>query len=330
MKKPVAVLLVAGALLFSTSLFANPDSRVVENPIIKQFITDMVKKHGFKRKALQNLFAQAEIKPEIIDRMNRPAEAWPWYRYRKLFLTQERIEQGVEFWRENKDTLQKAEDKFGVAAEIVVAILGVETKYGRIKGTFRLLDSLTTLVVDYPKRSKFFKKELEQFLLLAREEGFDPLQLTGSYAGAMGKSQFIASSYRHYAIDFNGDGVRDLLHSNEDAIGSIASYLANNGWERGEPIAAEASVTGGKYKKLLKKGLKPKLKFAKLNSYGVKSSERFKDKSKVALVELEKTEESKEYWVILQNFYAITRYNHSPLYAMAAFQLGENIRQKMQ
>jgi len=304
------------------------ESRSVENqPVIKSFIKDMEKKHGFDKSALRELFSKAEIKPEIIEKMTRPAEAWPWHRYRNLFLKQERIDQGVSFWRENEDLLQRAEKKYGVPAEVIVAILGVETKYGRIKGTFRLIDSLTTLVLDYPKRSKFFKRELEQFLLLAREEGFDPLTLTGSYAGAMGKPQFISSSYRHYAIDFSGDGVRDLLNNTADAVGSIASYLARHGWQRGEPITVEAKVSGKKYQKLIKKGLKPKVKVAKFQDYGVQTQASLKPNAKAALIELEKTEETKEHWVVLKNFYAITRYNHSPLYAMAAYQLGQSIKQ---
>ncbi len=298
-----------------------------KSPIIVEFIAHMTKTHGFQQVALENLFSDVKHLPDVVKRMTRPAEAWPWHRYRKLLVKPERIEQGIEFWRENEETLHKAEKEFGVPAEIIVAILGVETRYGRIKGHFRLLDSLSTLVVDYPKRSKFFKKELEQMLLLARDEDFDPSVLMGSYAGAMGYPQFISSSYRHYAIDFSGDGVRDLFNSRIDAIGSIASYLSKHGWQAGEPITAQAAVDGGKFKKLIKKGLKPKLSYAELVDYGVSSPMTVKPNTKTALIELEQTD-AKEYWVVLRNFYAITRYNHSQLYAMAVYQLAQNIKQQ--
>lgn len=297
---------------------------IVEDPIIVDFIDDMSKKHQFDKAELTKLFSQAELLPEVIERMTRPAEAWPWHRYRALFIKQERIEQGVEFWLEHEETLRQAEQKFGVPANIIVAIIGVETRYGRLKGTYRLIDSLSTLVVDYPKRSKFFKRELEQMLLLTREEGFDPLQLKGSYAGAMGFPQFIASSYRHYAIDFSGDEVRDLLNNPKDAIGSVASYLSRHGWQSGAPIAAMAGVNGGKYKKLVKLGYKPKTQFASLSDYGVTSSMDFNPNAKAALIELEQ-KEAPEHWVVFNNFYAITRYNHSELYAMAVYQLGQAI-----
>ena len=321
--KPACLILL---LLNTTTLYADESQRIVDNPLIVSLINDMVKKHGFDKQYLISVFSKAEFKPEIIERINRPAESWPWYRYRKLFLKQKRIEQGVQFWKKNEKVLQRAEKTFGVPAQIIVAILGVETRYGRNKGQFRLIDSLSTLVVDYPKRSNFFKKELEQLLLLAREEKFDPLSLTGSYAGAMGKPQFIASSYRHYAIDFDHDGVRDLLSDTADAVGSVASYLARHGWVRGETIAAEASISGNRYKKLIQKGLKPQLKFASFKSYGVQSNTAIRPDWNAALIELEKTKTSQEQWIVLQNFYAITRYNHSPLYAMAAFQLGESIK----
>lgn len=326
MKLRLFLLVFITSILFSPLNVLAKTQSIAENPIIVQFINDMVKKHKFKKSELQALFDQAVLLPEVIERMTKPAEAWPWHRYRNLFIKQERIDQGVEFWRANEEVLRKAENKFGVPAEIIVAIIGVETRYGRLKGKFRLLDSLSTLVVDYPKRSKFFKKELEQMLLLARDEGFKPIEMMGSYAGAMGYPQFIASSYRHYAIDFSGDGVRDLVNNSHDAIGSVASYLSRHGWKEGEPIAAVASVNGGKYKKLVKKGLKPKTKFVKLADYGVTSSENFSPKAKAALIELEQ-KESHEHWVIFNNFYAITRYNHSQLYAMAVYQLAGKIKQ---
>ncbi len=298
-----------------------------KNPIVVEFIDDMAKKHKFDKLELKVMFEQVEILPEVIKKITRPAESWPWYRYRNLFMKQDRIDQGVEFWNENAKQLARAEKKFGVPAQIIVAIIGVETKYGRLTGTYRLLDSLTTLVVDYPRRSKFFKKELEHVLLLAREEKIDPLTVHGSYAGAMGKPQFMPSSYRAYAIDFNGDGHRDLWNNTADAIGSVASYLKKHGWKANQPIAGVAKVEGESYKRFLKKGIKPKVKLNEIGKYNVSTDLDESSMLKAALIELEQ-KNGKEYWLGLRNFYAITRYNHSKLYAMAVYQLAESVKEK--
>jgi len=326
----IRILFIAGFLLLNAiPSFANVANQknVLDNPIIASFINDMVKKHQFDRQALNSMFSTVKLMPEIIEKMTRPAESLPWHRYKNIFLKDKRIDQGIQFWNENTERLQQAEKKFGVPAQIIVAILGVETRYGRITGGYRLIDSLSTIVIDYPKRRSFFKKELEQLLLLAREESFDPLSLTGSYAGAMGKPQFIASSYRHYAIDFDGDGVRDLLNNTADAIGSIASYLSRHGWQRGNPVTIPATVSNDSYKRFLKKGMKPKVALNKIDSYGVSVKSLPKKSLNASLVELEQ-ESGNEYWLGLPNFYAITRYNHSNLYAMAVFQLSEAVKLK--
>jgi len=299
------------------------------NPIVVEFIDNMASKHEFNKLELTAMFEQVEILPEVIKKITRPAESWPWHRYRNLFMKQERIDQGVEFWNENAEQLALAEKKFGVPAEIIVAIIGVETKYGRITGTYRLLDSLTTLVVDYPRRSKFFKRELEHVLLLAREEKIDPLSVQGSYAGAMGKPQFMPSSYRAYAIDFDGDGHRDLWNNTADAIGSVASYLKKHKWKANQPIAGVAKVEGENYKQFLKKGLKPKVKLNEIGKYNVSTDLDESLNLKAALIELEQ-KNGKEYWLGLGNFYAITRYNQSKLYAMAVYQLAESVKEKKQ
>jgi len=323
--------LVKSSIVCVFSLFialnAQASTTVVTNPVISQFIDDMVKKHKFEKSDLKTLFADVQLLPDVIEKITRPAEAWPWHRYRNIFLKDKRINQGVQFWNENAAILAKAEKKYGVPAEIIVAILGVETRFGRIEGGYRLIDSLTTLVVDYPRRSKFFKKELEHVLLLSREEKFDPKTLMGSYAGAIGKPQFMPSSYRSYAIDFDGDGIRDLLNNTADAVGSVASYLAKHGWQKNNPIATRATIEGNAYKKFLKKGLKPKVKLAEINKYKVTAKDQFSSELKAALIELEQ-KEGMEYWLGLRNFYAITRYNHSQLYAMAVYQLAENIKNK--
>jgi membrane-bound lytic murein transglycosylase B len=322
------LLLVLAAILLSTSHFVFAKTgKVGDNPMITSFIDKMVKKHDFKREELTRLFAQVEHLPEIVERMNKPAEGLPWHRYRQIFVKENRIEQGVQFWRENEADLRRAEEKYGVPAEIIVAIIGVETRYGRHKGGFRVLDSLATLAVDYPRRSKFFTREMEEFLLLSRAEGFEPRSIMGSYAGAMGKPQFIASSYRRYAVDFNGDGVRDLLNSSADAIGSVANYLKRHGWKRGQSVVHKAEVSGNKFKKLVDKGLKPHTKVAVLPTLGVRSKEGIKNSLKTALIELDQ-KNGKEYWLGMNNFYAITRYNHSALYAMAVYQLGSAIDER--
>lgn len=298
---------------------------LVERQDVRTFIDEMVAKHKFDKTALIKLFRQAAIKPKIIEAMNRPAEAKPWYEYRKIFIKSGRIKGGVNFWNENVEALERAEARFGVPAEFIVAIIGVETRFGKYKGTHKVLDSLMTLAFEYPKRSKFFRSELEQYLLLAREEGIDPLLLKGSYAGAMGKPQFISSSYRHYAIDFDDDGKRDLLTNTADAIGSVANYFSKHKWVPGQAVVSQANVKGKKYKALLKEGLKPRTALKRFPEYGVTIPGDVKKSLLGALVELE-LKSGYEYWVGLQNFYVITRYNRSPLYAMAVYQLSQKIR----
>ena len=327
MVRIIVISLLVGILVMPQA-FANAASPST-HPIVTGFIDNMVKKHQFDKNQLNAMFKQVEILPEVIQKITRPAEAWPWYRYRNLFMKQERIDQGVVFWNEHAEQLQQAEKKFGVPAHIIVAILGVETKYGRITGSYRLLDSLTTLMIDYPRRSKFFSKELEHVLLLSREENIDPLTVQGSYAGAMGKPQFMPSSYRAYAIDFDGDGHRDLWNNSADAIGSVASYLKRHGWKANQPIVGVAKVEGDGYKQFLKKGLKPKVKLSELKNYQVTTDLDESSSNKAALIELEQ-KNGNEYWIGLSNFYAITRYNHSKLYAMAVYQLAESVRDKRQ
>lgn len=296
-----------------------------DNPDTKVFIAEMVQKHGFDADKLQALFAKTEYKQSIIDAITRPAESKPWYQYRPIFVTQKRIKQGVTFWNEHAEILERAEKEFGIPAAIMVAIIGVETRYGRNTGGYRVMDSLSTLAFDYPKRSKFFRGQLEQFLLMAREERVDPLLLSGSYAGAMGQPQFIPSSFRSYAIDYDKDGRRDLWNSTADVIGSVANYFHRHHWSEGKAIATRAKVRGTLYKPLVEKGYKPSLTLEQLQESGVKLLHSIAPESEVALLQLE-TRGGHEYWVTLHNFYVITRYNHSPLYAMAAFQLSEAIK----
>lgn len=293
---------------------------------VQAFITEMVRNHGFERDRLEALLAEARPQPAVLSAISRPAEARPWHEYRPIFLTRARILAGAAFWDSHAAVLQRALQRFGVPPEIVVAIIGVETRYGARTGGIRVLDALATLAFRYPRRSGFFRSELEQYLLLVRQEELDPLALRGSYAGAMGLPQFIASSYRRYAVDFDGDGRRDLLDDPDDAIGSVANYLAEHGWRRGEPIAAPAQVDGAPYRELLGRGLKPQIPIGEMKARGLRIDAALPDSQPGALIELE-TGDGYEYWVGLENFYAITRYNHSALYAMAVYQLAQAIRE---
>lgn len=296
---------------------------------VKKFISSLADKHGFDANQLRKLFGEVRLKQAIIDTITRPAESKPWYEYRPIFLTESRIREGARFWNTHREDLARAEREYGVAPEIIVAILGVETRYGRYKGNYRVMDALATLAFAYPPRAKFFRSELEQYLLLAREEGLDPLSVTGSYAGAMGFAQFISSSYRHYAVDFDGDGKRDLWNNTSDAIGSIANYLKRHHWKPGEKVTVPALVGGNHIKVTVKKGYKPHSSVAELRKRGVTPKEITDPSARAALVELE-TRTGHEYWLGLDNFYVITRYNHSPLYAMAVYQLGQAILEQLE
>jgi len=307
----------------------NAQADISKRKQVKQFIKTMVEKEGFDQSELTTLFEQVEIKDKIIKAMSRPAESvLTWHTYRPIFLKKDRIRGGVKFWQENEKTLAAAAEKYGVPEEIIIAIIGVETKYGKHKGTYRVMDAISTLAFAFPKRSKFFTKELKEYLLLTREENIEPLSLLGSYAGAMGKPQFIPSSYRAYAVDFDGDGKRDLINNTKDVIGSVANYFKRHHWKRGEPVIVRAKLK--KYrpnviKKLVKKGIKPKLTLASLAKKDIYSRKKLPMDTKVALIELKQKKGKREYWLGLKNFYVISRYNHSQLYSMAVYQLSLEI-----
>lgn len=291
---------------------------------LDEFVSEMIQKHAFDRGQLTVLLKGAELKERILQAIASPAEAKPWHAYRPIFVTQSRIKEGAEFWSENEAALARASEVYGVAPEIIVAIIGVETRYGRHKGGFRVLDSLATLAFNYPKRSQFFRSELEQFLLLTREENLDPLQPLGSYAGAMGRPQFISSSYRRYAVDFDNDGFRDLWENNTDAIGSVANYFARHGWQPGQPVTRRATLRGEGFKAVLSDSPKTDRTAGELRQHGVTFDAELGDDLAATLFALE-TESEPEHWVGFRNFYVITRYNHSILYAMAVYQLSREI-----
>ncbi len=297
-----------------------------ESATVRQFVNEMVVKHDFDAAKLTRLLGHARAQPKIIAAMRRPAEAKPWHQYRELFLTPKRIQEGAAFWINAQPWLDKAEERYGVPAEIIVGIIGVETQYGQHKGKFKVLDALTTLAFSYPERAPFFRAELENFILLAREEQIDPLTLTGSYAGAIGVPQFMPSSYRRFAVDFDGDGKKDLIGSTADTIGSVANYFKSHEWRPGQSVITAATIQGDAYRGLLEQGLKPQTSLAQFAGHGVTLADPKPPGMELgALIELEAAQ-GPEYWVGLQNFYVITRYNRSPLYAMAVYQLAQEIR----
>lgn len=317
--------IAAGLLGCATLATAQP--RFGQEGELDEFIQELISRHEFDAAELRELLQQAEPRQDIIDAMNNPAERLPWHRYRPIFLRPERIEHGVAFWDKHATLLQVISADYGVPPEILVAIVGVETYYGRYKGKHRVLDALATLGFNYPPRAPFFRRELEQFLLLAREEDLDPLELTGSYAGAMGMPQFIPSSYRNYAADGDGDGRRDLFNNPADILASVANYFRRHHWEPGGPVAVPAQVQGGGWQAVNDKDLKPSRRFAELQDAGVKTQASIDGNTTSRLLVLE-AKDGNEYWATFNNFYVITRYNHSPLYAMAVFQLAEEIKNK--
>ena len=296
-------------------------------PEVNVFIADMVERHGFEQAELTRIFRKAQFQPVIIRAISQPVTARPWHEYRPLFVNERRTSGGVTFWNSHAATLQQARKEYGVPEEIVAAVIGVETIYGTQTGKHRVLDALVTLAFDYPRRAEFFRGELEQYLLLTREQGTDALQLRGSYAGAIGIPQFMPSSYRRYAIDFDGDGKKELLHSPTDAIGSVANYLKVFGWEAGQTAVVRAQVSGEGYQEALAAGIKPGFTLAQMKQLGVTPLETtdIPHDRLVALFVLE-GKDGPEYWLGFNNFYVITRYNRSTYYAMSVLQLAEEIR----
>jgi membrane-bound lytic murein transglycosylase B len=331
LKTTVVLLTSLAAMPACTTTAAAPESPgYLAHPEARSFIDEIAARHDFSRDELTAIFSQAQRREDILELMRRPAEKrLAWYEYRKIFLTQSRIDGGIAFWNQHAEILDRAERELGVDAQIIVAIIGVETRYGGNTGSHRVLDALATLAFDYPPRSKFFRGELENYLVLAREESIDLLSTKGSYAGAMGYGQFIPSSYRQYAVDFDHDGKRDLWNSPMDIIGSVANYMHKHGWDLGAQVVIPASVSGDAYKPVLEKGLKPHTALKQLKQAGIKPSTAVPDDVTAALVTLE-NKDGPGYWLALNNFYVITRYNRSPLYAMAVYQLSEEIRQTRQ
>lgn len=321
MLKPV--LLVLCGLLPA----AAANATVTERSDVQEFVRSMVERHGFDESELRSTLADVRILDDVLKAISRPAEALPWHEYRKIFLQEDRVNLGVEFWRQNAAALERAREAYGVPPEFIVAIIGVETRYGKQTGKYRVLDSLVTLGFDYPKRAEFFRSELEQFLLMTREQGLDPRQVRGSYAGAMGIPQFISSSFRRYAVDFDVDGATDIWDNPVDAIGSVGNYFHSHGWLKGGLVVLPAQVGEEAAAALRTDDLEPRIEAEALAAHGVDPAIPVPPGEKVKLLELE-AEFGKEYWLAFWNFYVITRYNRSVHYAMAVYLLAELIKQK--
>ena len=305
-----------------------------EHPGTDEFVKRAVSEYGLPENEVRALLNEAEYKQSIIDAISRPAEGKPWHQYRPIFLTDKRISEGIDFWQENSELIAAASKKFGVDEAIIVAIIGVETFYGRITGGYRTIDALVTLGFYYPKnlssdRSPFFSSELMHYMQLASEEGLPADEITGSYAGAMGMGQFMPSSYREYAVDFDGDGSRNLWRSTADVVGSVANYLHRHGWQPGQPVTYRAIASKeAAFDEISRRDFRPTLSVAQWQEKGFRSSSELSPELPAAVLKLVE-EDRNIYWLTFKNFYVITRYNRSPRYAMAVYQLSQEIKKGM-
>lgn len=325
MRRLKALCLNLTLLLLCFSVHA--DQRFVQRKDVQQFINQMVQQHQFNRQALTQVMSQVQLQPQIIVSMDKPYEKKNWDVYKQIFVTPERVQGGIEFWQKNRKALERAERQFGVPASVIVAIIGVETRYGKNQGSYRVLDALSTLAFNYPKRSEFFTKELREFLLLCREHKVLPTQYLGSYAGAMGKPQFMPSSYRYYAASFNNNTHIDLMNDDNAVIASVANYFREHGWKENASVAQPAKVTGSKYKKINTANKVAAYQLKQLAWAGVKplKASSTSTTGKLGLIELT-TDEGQEFWMTYPNFYVITRYNSSPQYALAVYLLSQQLR----
>lgn len=299
-----------------------------KRPETAAFISEMAREHGFSEKQLRALFGQVKREPLVLEAIDRPVLAPPkWFEYQANFLTPARLSGGLIFWQRNREALARVEARYGVPAEVVVAIIGVETFYGRNTGRYRVVDALATLAFDYPRRAEFFRKELAQFLLLAREQKLSPLTPEGSYAGAMGLPQFMPSSYRRYAVDFDGDGKVNIWRDGPDVIGSVANFLVEHGWSAGEPALVPVTVDGTGLAAAFDRGLSTRRSLRSWIDLGVQFSDAgLVQSDPMGMIVLLEGETADEYRFGLQNFQVLMRYNRSRLYATAVWDLAQALR----
>lgn len=302
-----------------------------KRPEVKAFIRDMAKRHGFVEKELTYMFSRVKREESILNSIRPPDKPRSWQEYREIFINDKRIALGAEYWGAHGAQLARAQREYGVPAEYILAIIGIETYYGRNMGRWRVVDALTTLAFDYPPRSAYFRDELEQYLLLARDLGFDVFSVRGSYAGAIGIPQFMPGSQRRFAVDFDGDGAIDLRRNPADAIGSVANFLLKHGWQAGGAVMFEARVEGEAWRAYADGGIEPKHKLADLKRSGAQfAAPAGLDEALGALLELPTPERGSEYRVGLQNFYVLTRYNRSIFYATAVAELAAALKKNQE
>ncbi|WP_174875856.1 lytic murein transglycosylase B [Vogesella oryzae] len=308
---------------------AQADVGLLMRPDVQRFIDEQVAQGGISRAEMETVFANVEPKPNIIAIMDRPSTARPWFQFRPNFYNERLLQEGVAFWQQNDALLQRAATQYKVEPEIIVAIIGIETRYGRVTGGFRLADALSTLAFDYPRRAEFFRSELAEFFRLAHSENINALSLKGSYAGAMGMPQFMPSSFRKWAVDFDGDGHRDIWNNPADAIGSVANYFQLHGWLGGDDVVVPAEVVPGPaIDELVADKFNLHLTVAELKAKGITPQAPVRDDALAVLVPLEVAPGETRYWLGLNNFYTITRYNKSTLYAMVTHELADEIRNR--
>lgn len=327
-RRMLRALATAAAAL--TPLIAHSQASYATHPAAADFAHQLEAQHGFAHEEVMQILGQLSQNERVIRLITPPRKKSgkrSWQRYRDQFIEPVRIARGVDFWNENANTLERASARFGVPEEVIVSIIGVETIYGRNTGNFNVAEALATLAFDYPPRADLFRRELENLFLLAREQGRDPLVFEGSYAGAMGYPQFLPSSIRNYAVDFDGDGKIDLESSTADAIGSVANYLAVHGWETGSPVAIRAHVeSAAAVQPLIDAGIEPAFSAEEFNAHQVLPLDAIPAQQRAALIDLETPGGETEYWLGFRNFYVITRYNRSSFYAMAVFGLSQALR----
>lgn len=325
-------------LLVTFSSHANATDKTIKSSSFSQrkdvqtFINDMVRKHQFKRQELITLFNQVKIQTTILGSAAKPYEKTkPWYRYQESFLTPARTKAGLVFWQTHEKSLAQAEKQYGVPANIIVAIVGIETFYGQRQGAYRVIDALSTLAFNYRRRAPYFKKELEHFLLLSREQGIKPTTVLGSYTGAIGQPQFMPSSHRAYAVSQSGSKKIDLRNNHKDVIDSVANYFKKNGWQTGRPIAIPTIVPKSFFQTAneISSHKKPVTSLQQLQEYGLKHNLKFPAKTPIGIIRLQALNDP-EYWIGFKNFYVIKRYNSSDHYAMAVYQLAEYLKNSRQ
>lgn len=312
------------SLLILISLPTHADNAFIQRSDVKQFITHVEKKYHIPKKELELTLSKVKLKKTVLHAIKHPKEANAWTNYRGIFITPSRIKAGLQFKKTHQAILARAEKKYGVPQEIIIAILGVETNFGTRQGQYRVIDSLSTLAFNFQKRSRFFKKELENFLVLCHEQKFKPLSVYGSYAGAIGQPQFMPSSYRAYAVDFSNDGKKDLRNNTADAIGSVANYLSIHGWKNNQGITEQAKFHGKKYQRLITKARYAEHKISKLSRHGIDIKEA-KQATKGSLLAF-RSPKNTEYWLAYPNFFVITKYNTSKQYALAVHLLANEFK----